>query len=127
MEINICICLLKPLESITCLYSFIWYSVLATKREYENRYCKCIKKHNFLPWCARWQFLTKGSYCLLNGGLKSEYCPGAIRLNNDYITADSSVCNKALRKFFLHSKLYSQTLNLKKKNEKILERNFERY
>ena len=59
-----------------------------------------------LPWCDRWSDLINKSFCVLNGGLSSRFCPSATRLVvdetivDDYISTDPSVCNKTERKLF---------------------------
>ena len=80
--------------------------VSGVKAVFENTYCNCTAKHSHPPWCEKWSSYIKESYCVLNGVLRSQKCPGATPLEHDgqivddYYSSDSSVCSKASRKKF---------------------------
>ena len=59
------------------------------------------------PWCQRWSPSIKEPFCVLNGGLLSKFCPGAIPLRipvtihgqafDDYYSSHSAICSKSDR------------------------------
>ena len=75
--------------------------LLDLKKTFEEAYCNCTEKHNVPCWCGHWSSTILKPFCILNGGLSSEFCPGAIRLTihgkavDDYFSSDESVCNRA--------------------------------
>ena len=79
------------------------HSDIKKKDAYENKYCNCTAKYIYPPWCAMNQPNSEPR-CVLNGGLESSACPGAIRLTSfgkkvdDYTSDHPSICNKAKRK-----------------------------
>lgn len=75
---------------------------------FENTYCNCTGKYDSPPWCGRWSKDRNETYCVLNGGLKSIFCPKAkpyIRSVDSYISSHPSVCKKALRKLLTFTQL----------------------
>ena len=79
--------------------------VLENQKTYENRYCTCAASREYPLWCRKWSATYNKSYCILNGGLKSKYCPGARRFQIDgrivdnYFSSHPAVCRKSERKF----------------------------
>ena len=73
---------------------------------FQNAYCNCTGKYMVPNWCEYWPGLINKSFCVLNGGLTSKFCPEATRLIidgtevDDYISSDASICNKSARKLF---------------------------
>ena len=82
---------------------FFFNFILDSRKTYENNNCNCSEKYNFPSWCQRWEAKINMSFCVLNGGLKSKLCPGALQLKvkgksvDDYISSDTSICNEAAR------------------------------
>ena len=76
-----------------------------TQKIFEDTYCNCTDKYKLPDWCIKKSWRIKKPYCILNGGLKSEFCPGAIRFEisrkrvDDYYSYHPSVCDKAARKW----------------------------
>ena len=75
--------------------------ILDSRKLFANKNCNCTEKYRFPSWCQRWWAKINMSFCVLNGGVKSELCPGALQLKVkgklvvDYISSDVSICNKA--------------------------------
>ena len=81
--------------------------VLDVKTVYKSTLCKCSAKYIFPPWCVKRSASSNESFCVLNGGLNSRFCPGFKRLIKDGKPVDAGisnhpfVCNKAKRKLFI--------------------------
>ena len=67
-------------------------------------HCQCASRHGLPSWCGKWSSTMDDSFCILESGLDSRYCPGARRLwkNNlrfdDYFSPHPSVCLRSKRK-----------------------------
>ena len=77
-----------------------------SKALYHRTYCKCTEKHDLPAWCGNWADSKNYSWCILYGGLKSRFCPGAeqFKVNGslvDYFSYDVSVCNLSESKYFV--------------------------
>ena len=78
---------------------------LETKNVYENTYCTCAEKLGIQAWCSKWSTSLDESFCILNGGVQSRFCPGAWQLTidgrevNDYLSSDPFICAQAESKF----------------------------
>ena len=70
------------------------------KNAYEDMYCHCIEKYGAPPWCGHWSDKVYNPFCVLEGNLSSNFCPGAQRMiyngtiMDDYLSTHSSVCNR---------------------------------
>ena len=79
----------------------IFFPHLLGKEEEHNKYvaqyCRCDNwdKHPHVKaFCYNWFGWKKWPpYCKLNGGPMSKNCNGAIKMGNEYITADEAICN----------------------------------
>ena len=76
------------------------------KKKIEDAHCYCTRKHKIPNWCDYWSGSISKPFCILSGGLASQFCPGAIRLTKhgqpvgDYFSSDEAICNKSERKLF---------------------------
>ena len=87
------------------MYHLMVFFILVAKFAYENTYCNCTAKYGIPPWCGKWSIGIKESFCILNGGLKSKFCPGSKRYIkngqplNEGLSSHPSICNKAERRY----------------------------
>ena len=79
-------------------------NISAIKRTYQHAYCHCTRKHEIPNWCEKWSSDYNKSFCILDGGLRSKFCPDVLRLSlggrkvDDYLSSDPSICNESARK-----------------------------
>ena len=68
---------------------------------YENKYCNCTARFGIQSWCKKWSSSMDDSFCILNGGVLSGFCPGSWQLTiggekyDEYLSSDPFTCNKA--------------------------------
>ena len=69
-----------------------------------NKTCNCTAKYTFPFWCVKWWSGINETFCALNGGSESKYCPGARGLKgvDYYISSHPDVCSKAESKLSLY-------------------------
>ena len=77
------------------------------EKEYDAGNCRCEKWEKYShvqPYCHNWfDWNNWPPYCKLSGGALSKDCPGAIKVEGEYITTDDRICNASSGEYFCFS------------------------